>query len=132
MKDLKVDVFYGKKRVAQFESLSALDEHEDEVLPKSDDGWKFIEGSSCGSNGYNIYFNRQKMECLVYSWKENTGFYDRNGDPIYIGDVCIDNDGKVQEIRTRWQSEGIYFGSYGVIDAVYSSRNLTKVKNVGE
>ncbi len=42
--------------------------------------------SSCGSNGFVLYFNRETLQSAVWAFRELTEFVDKNGEVIYYGD----------------------------------------------
>lgn len=86
----KINIYYNGEfyKVCTSNDEMPYSEMEKIIETVVDKGYKEISLSSCGREGYYIYFNEEKKEsfCISYKTQEWTEFYDSKNNPIYVED----------------------------------------------
>ena len=78
----KVEVFVQGKFTESFDNLDDFENFKNQQFSKT--SGKCISSCSGGSEGYEVFFDEVKKTSICISWRTFTGFYDANGNKIYL------------------------------------------------
>ena len=90
MKD-KCDFFVDGVYAASIDDTDSMDEMYDRLMPSGN--YKQIISSTGGYSGYRVFFSENEMRAHTVFWKQNSGFVDKNGNTLYVGDIVEDEHG---------------------------------------
>lgn len=83
----KFEIIIDGKVVKTIKGWKRLQSEEDKFDDKMYDlHFGREHSSSCGSNGFVLYFNKETLQSRVWAFRELTEFVDKNGEVIYYGD----------------------------------------------
>lgn len=126
MAKTRYEVFQDGEMIAAFDDLSQYEEVTDPIFESlRKQGYGFLQSSTCGSSGYDIYFNESKLRATVISYKHTTKVFDQNGQPIYEEDILQDEEGYQWKVDITYESDQPYLKMYRKPDgsSVYSGGN---------
>lgn len=86
-----VEVFIQGEFTRSFNNLDELDEFIKTEFPSKTFG-RQISACSSGDCGYEIRFNEAKKTSICISWRTFSGFYDKNGEKIYLDSYLSNGD----------------------------------------
>lgn len=113
MAKTRYEVFQDGEMIAAFDDLSQYEEVTDPIFESlRKQGYKFLQSSTDGSSGYDIYFNESKLRATVISYKHATKVFDQNAQPIYEEDILQDEEGYQWKVDITYESDQPYLKMY--------------------
>ena len=71
-KTTRYEVFQDGEMIAAFDDLSKYEEVTDPIFENLvNQGYRFLQSSTCGYGGYSIYFNEPKLKVTIISYKQS-------------------------------------------------------------
>ena len=112
-KTTRYEVFQDDEMIAAFDDLSKYEEVTDPIFENLvNQGYRFLQSSTCGYGGYSIYFNELKMKVTIINYKQATKVFDQNGQQIYREDVLQDEEGYRWLVGITYETNQPYLKMY--------------------